>query len=392
MGKRYLIFGRAADCDVVIDLPDVSAHHLRLVDDQGTLLIEDLGSANGTYVDGKKIEQASLRPGSDVRLGTVLLPWHHEVVRAFIQARQRRDTLFAFSDEAANFMCVSCGTRGQVPPGFTRGYLICGACSTRLYVTSGDDRSRKRTWLLVAATLLLAGALLAVFAVRQNDQPDGSWLVSSEPSHVRSPAEAAIVKHTLKKVLTALDVNHPKTRNAAVKFAALEDGPFRVEQAARIWSEVRSRWRYVSDPNGGEYFARASETIDNGYAGDCDDFATVLAAMLHAIGGKSRIVMMDGEHGGHAYAEVCVDASSPEDARNRLITYYETHHFEGLGEQHIERIHYRPSVDAECKLWLNLDWNAGVPGGPYEHETWAVGIFPDGSTRTLSVRGKDSKN
>ena len=38
-------------------------------------------------------------------------------------------------------------------------------------------------------------------------------------------------------------------------------------------------------------------------------------------------------------------------------------------------------------MWLNLDWNARVPGGPYGHEYWAVAIYPDGRTETLAPSG-----
>ena len=49
----------------------------------------------------------------------------------------------------------------------------------------------------------------------------------------------------------------------------------------------------------------------------------------------------------------------------------------------IEDIHFRS--DSECPVWLNLDWNARVPGGPYGRERWAVGIHPDGATETLAA-------
>ena len=180
-----------------------------------------------------------------------------------------------------------------------------------------------------------------------------------------STQEASIRAHSLDRVIEAIDMLDPVTRNEAAKIAAEEDGPFRIEQVARIWSHVRSQWRYVNDPRGDEYFALASETITNGYVGDCDDFAIVLVAMLTAVGGDSRLVMMDGTQGGHAYAEVCVQDSS-EKIRDRLARHYRRHRYRNLGRQRISRINYRPGT--ECPVWLNLDWNAGVPGGKYESE------------------------
>ncbi|HJL47631.1 MAG TPA: transglutaminase-like domain-containing protein, partial [Polyangiaceae bacterium LLY-WYZ-15_(1-7)] len=199
-----------------------------------------------------------------------------------------------------------------------------------------------------------------------------------------SPQEASIRIHTLDRVVAAIDTSVPATRNAAVQIAAQDEGPFRVEQVARVWSHVRSEWRYVNDPRGDEYFATASESIENGYVGDCDDFAIVLVAMLQAIGGDARLVMMDGPQGGHAYAEVCLPEDS-DTVRDRLSRHYRRNPDRNLGRQRVSAIHFRPGH--ECPVWLNLDWNAGVPGGAYEPEQWAVAIYPDGRTETLAPAG-----
>ncbi len=44
-------------------------------------------------------------------------------------------------------------------------------------------------------------------------------------------------------------------------------------------------------------------------------------------------------------------------------------------------ISYRAST--ECPIWLNLDWSAAVPGGPYVAEKWAVAIYEGGNTEQL---------
>src|SRR5687767_2555376 len=67
--------GRGTDVDVVIDHPSVSRVHARLVLD-GSLRIEDLGSSNGTKVDGHRLAPGSVAPlglGSVAEIGTVLV-------------------------------------------------------------------------------------------------------------------------------------------------------------------------------------------------------------------------------------------------------------------------------------------------------------------------------
>ena len=106
--------------------------------------------------------------------------------------------------------------------------------------------------------------------------------------------------------------------------------------------------------------------------------------MIEAIGGETRIVMMNGPEGGHAYAEVCLQME-PDEARTRLTRHYERYRDRNLGRQRVNVMNYRPGTT--CPIWLNLDWNAGVPGGEYEDESWAVAIYPDGRTETLAPAG-----
>lgn len=68
---RGLIIGRDSACDVTIDDAKVSSRHARLsAMPDGTIVIEDLGSSNGTFRNGAKIQRASLRRGDMVKLGS----------------------------------------------------------------------------------------------------------------------------------------------------------------------------------------------------------------------------------------------------------------------------------------------------------------------------------
>jgi pSer/pThr/pTyr-binding forkhead associated (FHA) protein/tetratricopeptide (TPR) repeat protein len=66
-----LTVGREAGNDLVVADKGVSRQHCRFfLDEQGTAFVEDLGSANGVYVDGQRIEQATeLRPEAEVQIG-----------------------------------------------------------------------------------------------------------------------------------------------------------------------------------------------------------------------------------------------------------------------------------------------------------------------------------
>lgn len=65
-----LVIGRSPGSDIVINAGYVSGRHARFALFSGTLVIEDLGSTNGTMVDGKRIDApATLEIGSLVSIG-----------------------------------------------------------------------------------------------------------------------------------------------------------------------------------------------------------------------------------------------------------------------------------------------------------------------------------
>jgi pSer/pThr/pTyr-binding forkhead associated (FHA) protein len=71
---RELVIGRDQDCDQVVDLPFVSGRHARLTSLGGKILIQDLGSSNGTYVNGQRVDRpVVVVPGDQIRLGTYTL-------------------------------------------------------------------------------------------------------------------------------------------------------------------------------------------------------------------------------------------------------------------------------------------------------------------------------
>lgn len=68
-----ITIGRALDNDVVLDSNDVSRHHVR-IEPAGTLLrLIDLGSTNGTRVNGRRVSEHLLRNGDLVELGSTQL-------------------------------------------------------------------------------------------------------------------------------------------------------------------------------------------------------------------------------------------------------------------------------------------------------------------------------
>lgn len=68
------LIGRTPDCAVRIDSPQVSRHHARIRVHEGRATVEDLGSKNGTFVDGTRLDgPRRLADGENVCVGPALL-------------------------------------------------------------------------------------------------------------------------------------------------------------------------------------------------------------------------------------------------------------------------------------------------------------------------------
>ena len=74
--RETLSIGRALDNDVVIDSAEVSRHHARIEYRGPSFCIVDLGSTNGTSVNGSSIQTHELAYGDRVTMGNVVFEFH----------------------------------------------------------------------------------------------------------------------------------------------------------------------------------------------------------------------------------------------------------------------------------------------------------------------------
>jgi len=71
--NKQVIIGRSSDLDMVLVEDMVSRKHAKITCQDGKVLIEDLGSTNGTFVNGEKIRQSRLKEGDRILIGTSIL-------------------------------------------------------------------------------------------------------------------------------------------------------------------------------------------------------------------------------------------------------------------------------------------------------------------------------
>jgi len=63
------VIGRSADAEVRLNDPTVSRCHCEIEEMEGVLVVRDLGSKNGTYINGCRITEALLMPGDKLSMG-----------------------------------------------------------------------------------------------------------------------------------------------------------------------------------------------------------------------------------------------------------------------------------------------------------------------------------
>jgi len=78
LGKKYnlnassLVVGRSSKCDIQIDQESISRNHSKIANTGKSIIIRDLGSTNGTYVNDEPIDEYALRDGDLIKIGRTI--------------------------------------------------------------------------------------------------------------------------------------------------------------------------------------------------------------------------------------------------------------------------------------------------------------------------------
>lgn len=129
-----------------------------------------------------------------------------------------------------------------------------------------------------------------------------------------------------------------------------------------LFRYINKNFKYVSDAQKDEYYATPRETIENKLGGDCDDHTILMISTMKAIGAKCRMVLTID----HVYPELhCGTKESFLLMQNAIVNLF--------GDQNFSGLYYR---EENGQYWLNLDYSARHPGGPYvDNKAYAVVEF-----------------
>jgi tetratricopeptide (TPR) repeat protein len=169
-----------------------------------------------------------------------------------------------------------------------------------------------------------------------------------------------------------VDTNNDLVNDEAAYLAQKFPGERSIDQVCSVFDYLKSKWNYTSDRRGVDYFRYANQTLQLGKraglagAGDCDDFAILMSALVEGLGGTTRIIIAHGPKGAHAYAEVYLGSANSEEVQN-IIAWIKKRYG-------IDKVYYHLDFSND-DLWLNLDWSAKHPGGPFYEAPYHTPIY-----------------
>jgi len=169
-----------------------------------------------------------------------------------------------------------------------------------------------------------------------------------------------------KKVLDGCDYTSTLVRNTAIQIAANNPGPYNIGQLCDLFDYTLKNWTYINDPIMFNYVAKASESIEQNYTGDCDDFAVLIGSMIMSIGGEVRLNYAWNDSAGHAF----VEANLGRIPLSSIKHYIRQRYWLNFNET----VYLRRDLKTQ-NVWLNMDWFAKHPGGPYYGHDHGIRFF-----------------
>ena len=97
LDKPVCVLGRRQDCDLQIPLMGISRQHCQLSVQGAKVFVKDMGSSNGTFVNGKRVEQQELAAGDKLQVGLVLFTVQVDGQPAEVAPPSRQDSVLRAS-------------------------------------------------------------------------------------------------------------------------------------------------------------------------------------------------------------------------------------------------------------------------------------------------------
>ncbi|MEI6880673.1 MAG: transglutaminase domain-containing protein, partial [Bacteroidota bacterium] len=202
--------------------------------------------------------------------------------------------------------CPHCNQRVRIPSAKHLNFT-CPSCNNQFEI---DGRPKQKSsinykWIFMG---VLVGLVISGYKYYTNlkaNQISGNSNIQVAPHQNTLDSQVTNeFDNNLNTLVGAVDISNEITNDFAVRLASKFPGKYNIGQICQIYDYLVKNWKYVNDSDKMENFRSASRTINNNFAGDCDDFAILIAAMIESIGGDTRISLAYNDEGGHAFTEV----------------------------------------------------------------------------------------
>ena len=137
LAKEVTSVGRVEGNDIVLDHQSVSGSHGELVLRGQDVYIRDLGSTNGSYIDGSKVAESPVQPGEVITFGEVQLK---------LEGARKVQSLNKHLEQG-----VKLGDLGSAPKGPAKGFTKKSDKTGRYFIIAG-----------IVVTIILIGVIFLV--------------------------------------------------------------------------------------------------------------------------------------------------------------------------------------------------------------------------------------
>jgi adenylate cyclase len=151
---RSLVVGRGLSSDIAIYDPTISRRHAELTVGADGVQVKDLGSSNGTCINGNRVSSGRLAPNDSVTFGKVLLKL--EELRPESR-RSGRQTPFPAAPAPGDSIVRQLVVGGSGPAGITSRNRSSGFSQLRVAAETAEERQAKKLSLLLDVSQKLSG-------------------------------------------------------------------------------------------------------------------------------------------------------------------------------------------------------------------------------------------
>jgi predicted component of type VI protein secretion system len=185
LGNRPVTIGRAPDNDIPIDNLAVSNYHARVYREAGSLVVEDLNSLNGSFLNDIRVERAMVKDGDSISIGKhdILVDEQHDAAVPMDALHKPpvprvNETMVLDTQERRKMleMAAAAGERSQLSPERLRVptlMILQGRTDQKEYRVSGKLTVIGHSQM---ATVRLRGWFTPEIAAQINKHEDGYYL------------------------------------------------------------------------------------------------------------------------------------------------------------------------------------------------------------------------